>query len=46
MQELFDIEEEVNDEFLASENDGANFVGYRNVSHMNKELRKGLCSIF
>ncbi|CAD5314673.1 unnamed protein product [Arabidopsis thaliana] len=33
MQELFDIEEEVNDEFLASENDGANFVGYRNVVH-------------
>ncbi|KAG7656548.1 Formin FH2 domain [Arabidopsis suecica] len=33
MQELFDIEEEVNDEFLASENDGAYFVSYRNVVH-------------
>ncbi|XP_020869129.1 formin-like protein 12 isoform X1 [Arabidopsis lyrata subsp. lyrata] len=31
MQQLYDIEREVDDEFIASENDGANFVGFRNV---------------
>ncbi|KAG7599456.1 Formin FH2 domain [Arabidopsis suecica] len=31
MQQIYDIEREVDDEFIASENDGANFVGFRNV---------------